>query len=253
MLSSLVAAPNVLAALGNHGVIPRGKFLAKESKGGTPRNAMLINGIIVGCALLLGDLNKVAALITMFFLITYATLNIVVLIEQSLGLVSFRPTFKVHILVPAIGTVCSIFAMIITNPAFGLFALSVVFGIYVYLEYRHLETPWETVRSGVFLAVADWAARKTQLKSEAGSERAWKPDVVVPIENARESFREITDSFYRCYHRKEACRLFLYRKMNRFITKIDSKKSFNTIATKGSILRFHVLTQTQSKPARRWG
>ena len=186
MLSSLVAAPNVLAALGNHGVIPRGKFLAKESKGGTPRNAMLINGIIVGCALLLGDLNKVAALITMFFLITYATLNIVVLIEQSLGLVSFRPTFKVHILVPAIGTVCSIFAMIITNPAFGLFALSVVFGIYVYLEYRHLETPWETVRSGVFLAVADWAARKTQLKSEAGSERAWKPDVVVPIENARE-------------------------------------------------------------------
>ena len=185
MLSSLVAAPNVLAALGSNGVIPNGKFLAKESKGGTPRNAV-INGLIVSCALLLGDLNKVAALITMFFLITYATLNIVVLIEQSLGLVSFRPTFKVHILVPAIGTVCSIFAMIITNPAFGLFALSIVFGLYIYLEYRHLETPWETVRSGVFLAVADWAARKTQLKGEAGSERAWKPDVVIPIENAQE-------------------------------------------------------------------
>ena len=32
----------------------------------------------------------------------------------------------------------------------------------------------------------DWAARKTQLKGEAGSERAWKPDVVIPIENAQE-------------------------------------------------------------------
>ena len=51
MLSSLVAAPNVLAALGSNGVIPNGKFLAKESKGGTPRNAMLINGLIVSCAL----------------------------------------------------------------------------------------------------------------------------------------------------------------------------------------------------------
>ena len=65
--------------------------------------------------------------------------------------------------------------MIITNPAFGLFALSVVW--YLRLLGFDILKLRETVRSGVFLAVADWAARKTQLKSE-GKERAWKPDVV---------------------------------------------------------------------------
>lgn len=180
MLSSMVAAPQVLAALGQHGIIPKGKFLAIESKGGTPRNAMAVNSIIVGSALLLGDLNRVAALITMFFLITYATLNIVVLIEQSLGLLSFRPTFRVPIWVPALGTVTSVSAMIITNPVFGLVALSVVVAIYIYLEKRQLETPWETVRSGIFLALADWSAKKSQNVSGA-NERAWKPDLLIPF------------------------------------------------------------------------
>lgn len=180
MLSSMVAAPNVLAALGQHGIIPKGKFLAVASKGGTHRNAIMVNGLIVGSALLLGDLNRVAILITMFFLITYATLNIVVLIEQSLGLLSFRPTFRIPIWVPAVGAVTSVFAMIITNPFFGLVALCFVVAIYIYLEKRRLETPWETVRSGIFVALADWAKRQSQ-KVSGANERAWKPDLLIPF------------------------------------------------------------------------
>lgn len=180
MLSSMVAAPNVLAALGAHGIIPGGKFLAKESKGGTPRNAVMVNALMVASALLLGDLNRVAIMITMFFLITYATLNIVVLIEQSLGLLSFRPTFRIPIWIPILGTVTSVFAMVITNPFFGLMALCLVVAIYAYLETRRLETPWETVRSGIFIALADWAARKSQ-KVTGANERAWKPDLLIPF------------------------------------------------------------------------
>ena len=181
-LSSMVAAPNVLAALAQHSIIPRAKFLAKQSKGGTHRNAALFNGGIVCLALLLGDLNRVAQLITMFFLITYATINIVVLVEQSLGLLSFRPTFKVPLLVPIIGAVSSVFAMVIINPVFGLIALGVVIALYIYLERRDLETPWETVRSGMLLALADWAARQAQ-KVTGANERAWKPDLMVPVDS----------------------------------------------------------------------
>ncbi len=140
---------------------------------------------MVGATLLLGDLNAVAQLITMFFLITYATLNLVVLIEQSLGLVSFRPTFRVPLAVPIVGAIASVFAMTITNPAFGLIALGVVVGIYVYLQRKKLETPWETVRSGIFQALADWAARQSQ-GIEGANERAWKPDILVPIQREEE-------------------------------------------------------------------
>jgi amino acid transporter len=180
MLSSMVAAPNTLAALAKHRIVPFGEKLTPQDSASTPRKAVAVNGAIVGLTLLMGDLNAVAQLITMFFLITYTTLNLVVLLEQSLGLVSFRPTFRVPVWVPVVGAIASVFAMTITQPTFGLAALAVVFALYTYLERRKLETPWETVRSGVFLALADWAARQTQ-RFEA-SERAWKPDVLVPIE-----------------------------------------------------------------------
>ena len=186
MLSSLVAAPNVLAALGQNKIIPGGEFVSKEGKGGTPRNAMLVNGIIVGAALLLGDLNRVAALITMFFLITYSTLNIVVAVEQSLNLVSFRPSFKVPLWVPALGTFACMLAILVTNPIAGLVALMVVVAVYIYLERRKLETPWETVRSGIFIALADWAARQSQKGQSEGLERAWKPDILVPIKYSQQ-------------------------------------------------------------------
>lgn len=185
MLSSMVAAPNVLAALAKHRVVPFGRTLAPKDANATPRKAALVNGSVVGLTLLVGDLNAVAQLITMFFLITYATLNLVVMVEQSLGLVSFRPTFRVPIWVSAVGAVASVFAMTITNPAFGLVALAVVIGLYVYLERQELETPWETVRSGIFLAMADWAARQTQ-RVEGSNERAWKPDILFPIEREEE-------------------------------------------------------------------
>ncbi|NRA67882.1 MAG: Na-K-Cl cotransporter [Pseudobacteriovorax sp.] len=185
-LSSLVAAPNVLAALAQNKIIPFSSFIAKESSGGTPRNAMLVNGLIVSAALMLGDLNKVAALITMFFLITYTTLNLVVVVEQSLNLVSFRPTFRVPLWIPLLGTVSCLGAILVTNPIIGLMALAIVIAVYIYLERRQLETPWETVRSGLFIALADWAARQTQKRAAEGVERAWKPDILVPIKYSQQ-------------------------------------------------------------------
>ena len=89
-LASMVGAARILQAMGEHRVIPGGAWVGTLNKSGEPRNSMLITGGIVFATLLMRDLNAIAPLITMFFLITYAMLNVVVLIEQSLGLVSFR-------------------------------------------------------------------------------------------------------------------------------------------------------------------
>ncbi len=182
MLSSMIAAPNVLAALGEYRVIPKGDFLSKQSAGGTPRQAVLVNSLIVGLALTLGDLNTVAQVVTMFFLITYATINLVVMIEQSLGLLSFRPTFKVSKWVPRLGFLASIGGIMITNPWLGLGSVAMVIALYAYLESRKLDTPWDTVRSGLFFAMASWAARRT-MSNTGANERGWKPDLIVPIDN----------------------------------------------------------------------
>lgn len=185
ILGSFVAAPQVLFALGQHRLLPKSEFFTKTTAKGSYRNATLVTGGLIGLTLLLGDLDRVARLITMFFLITYATLNVVLVVEQSLALISFRPTLKVPTWIPLLGAVACVFAMIITAPTFGLLALTVVSGLYFFLASRKIDTPWETVRSGIFIALADWAAKKTQRIDER-FERAWKPDVLVPISSVAE-------------------------------------------------------------------
>jgi amino acid transporter len=180
-LSSMVAAPRVLNALGKHDVVPGAEFFGRQSSRGEPLNASLVTGGIVGAALLLGSLDRVAVLITMFFLITYLIVNVVVLIEQSLGMVSFRPRLKIPLAVPVIGTVGSSMAVLIVSPAFALVAIGVVIAIYVWLLNRDLETPWETVRSSIWVSLVDWASRHVAASPDEQAERSWKPDVLVPV------------------------------------------------------------------------
>jgi len=180
-LASLVGAPRILHALAESGVLPRVDWLSKRTPRGEPRNAVIFTGIVVLAALLLRDLNTVAPLITMFFLITYAMINVVVFIEQSLGLISFRPLFQIPRAVSFFGAVGCLFAMFIIEPIFGLVAVGFVVAFYMLLLRRRIQAPGGDVRSGLFVALAEWAARKVT-EFPPSPERSWKPNILVPVE-----------------------------------------------------------------------
>jgi len=109
----------------------------------------------------------------------------VVLVEQSLDMVSFRPQFRIPRWVPLAGTVGCMFAMFIISPIFGLVAVTIVVGLYGYLVARHLNAPHGDMRSGLFLSLAEWAAKKVS-ELPTSNERAWKPNLLVPFDDARE-------------------------------------------------------------------
>ncbi len=185
-LSSFVAAPRVLHALGEQGVLPRHKFFAQLTERGEPRNAMLVTGALVAAVMLVGSLNRVAVLITMFYLLIYLTIDFVVLLEQRLGMISFRPLFRIHAGVPIVGITACLVAVFVISPIFALVALSMIMGIYVYLTNQELQTPWQTVRSSVFVSLADWAIKRIERSPEQANERSWKPDLLVPVESRAE-------------------------------------------------------------------
>jgi amino acid transporter len=147
-LSSLVGEPRILQALGSHRILPGSRIFATLTDSGEPRNALFVSSAIVLAALMLRDLNAIAALLSMFFLITYAMINVVVLFEQSLGLVSFRPLLRIPLLVPLAGVAGSLFAMFVIHPIFSLVAMVVVVGFYGFLVRRHLAAPYGDLRSG---------------------------------------------------------------------------------------------------------
>ena len=177
-LSSLVGAPRILVALVGDRVVPDVAGLSQLTDG-EPRRAMIASAVLVLGALLLRDLNAIAPLLSMFFLITYFVINLVVLTESSLGLQSYRPTLRVPWLVPAVGALGSLFAMFIVNPTVSLLAVGVVFGLYAMMLRRGVSSTNDS-RSGIFSAVAEWAAARAT-EYEALNPRAWKPNLLVPV------------------------------------------------------------------------
>jgi amino acid transporter len=197
-LSSLVGAPRILQALAEHKVLPKSKFFAQRTAKGEPRNALILTGLIVAGALMLRNLNAIAPMITMFFLITYAMINVVVVIEQGLKLVSFRPLLRIPKIVPILGTLGCVCAMFIVNAVFSIVSVMLVIGIHTWLVRKHLKAPFGDVRSGLFAAVAEWAAKKMESLS-GPRERTWKANVLMPVEDsseARKYFELLRDIAY---------------------------------------------------------
>ena len=184
-LASIVGAPRILQALGDHRIFPGGEFFSKLANNGEPRNAILLTGGIVLVTLMVRDLNTIAPLITMFFLITYMMINLVVFIEQRMDMISFRPTFPIPRYVPLIGTLGCLFTMFIINATFGLIAIGFVIAAYLYLTSRTLKVPYGDMRSGLFVSLAEWAAKRVSLLPE-NNERAWKANLLVPVRTSRE-------------------------------------------------------------------
>ncbi len=182
-LGSMLGAPRILQALAEQETIPFSKIFAKKTKANEPRNAIIFSGLVVILALVLGNLDFLASLITMFFLITYGMLNLVVFIQQSMKIISFRPTFKVPRIISLIGAVSCMLIMFLIDAVFSLVALVIIVVIYILLERRGLKSNWGDIRGGMFLAIAERFSRMAMKFPR--HQITWKPDLLVPIDDPK--------------------------------------------------------------------
>ena len=184
-LAGLVGGPRILMAMGQNKLIPYSEKMAETGDDGNPRAAVVVTAILTLGCIMVRDLNTIAPLVTMFFLITYCMLNVVVLVESSLGLVSYRPTLWLPRIVPLLGMIGCIFSMFIVNPTFGLISVGMVFGFYFWMKNRGVSKGSEDVRSSAFVAMAQWAASRVTA-AERENKRAWKPEFLVPVDDPEE-------------------------------------------------------------------
>ncbi len=180
-LGSMLGAPRMLQAMAEQKIVPFHEILGAKTATNEPRNAAYFTGIFILVALMMGNLDVLASLITMFFLITYGTLNLVVFIQQSMKIISFRPTFKIPRFVSLSGAVSCIVIMFLINAIFSAVALVTIVVVYVWLSRRELEGAEGDIRGGLFLALAEQASRLAEKFPR--HQITWKPDFLVPIED----------------------------------------------------------------------
>ncbi len=179
-LGSMLGAPRLLQAVAEHKIVPFHTLLATKSAQNEPRNATLFTGVVIGLALVT-DLDTLASLITMFFLVTYGVLNLVVFIQQSMRIISFRPMFKIPRMVSLYGALGCLIMMFLIHPLFSIVAIVTIVALYVWLIHRELDPAWGDIRGGMFLVLAEYASRVADTFPRHTI--SWKPDLLVPIED----------------------------------------------------------------------
>ncbi len=176
-LSMFVSSPRVLLALSKHRIVPGSHWLARTSSSGEPVFAIGVTAGISLMALFL-SLNYLAGLLTMIFLMTYGAINLSVLIEQTIGVVSFRPTFRMPSLVPGIGVLGCSLAMFLIDPFFALLAVVLLVSLYVQLLKRGFSGSWPDVRKGLLIFLAEKCLRIA--RGLPYHPKGWKPNVLFP-------------------------------------------------------------------------
>lgn len=142
-LGSVMVAPRTLQALGNDRTFPFPRFnrLMAKGKGDSnePYNASLITVIIAFVFVALGDVNAVARIISMFFMLTYGSLCLISFLNHFGSSPSYRPTFRSHWVLSMIGFVFSIYLMFRMDSLYAILAIVVMIVLYIYISYYHSE------------------------------------------------------------------------------------------------------------------
>jgi len=176
-----VSSPRILLALGKHSILPFSSVFGHVNKRGEPVVAILFTALISLITILMGTLDQIASLLTMFFLITYGMINMAVFIEESIGITSFRPTFRISRFFPLFGTIGCISVMFLINSEFSLIAIVIIVGIYLLLLRRSSHTYAPDVRSGLLVYLAEQFAKAASRLPYYP--KIWKPNLLVPVRN----------------------------------------------------------------------
>ncbi len=138
-LGSILVAPRTLQALAFDKTLPFRKFnyLMAKGKGQSrePFNATIISFFIALLFVSLGDVDFVAGIISMFFLITYGSLCLISFLNHFGAPPSYRPRFKSRWYFSLGGFLLSVWVMFMINPVYTILSFVIIIIIYLIIEY----------------------------------------------------------------------------------------------------------------------
>jgi amino acid transporter len=189
-IGSVLVAPRTLQALALDNSFPFARmnnWLAK-GKGHTnePFNATFISMAIALVFVVIGEVNFVAQIISMFFMITYGSLCLISFLNHFGASPSYRPQFKSHWMISLAGFLLAIWAMFKINSFYSILSYIVIILTYLYLNHIHKE------RGGlqkIFVGALFQLSRKIQLYLQKNrirhpDEEEWRPSAICISSNS---------------------------------------------------------------------
>ena len=193
-LGSIIVAPRILQALGQDKVFQFKQvndFVGTErANDKEPINSLIVTSVIAIFFVIIGDVNFVAEIISMFFMVSYGSICMISFLHHFAGDPSYRPSFKSKGVISMIGAAACLYLMLKMNFTYAVLALAMMTIFYLVISATNGN------RKGlakIFQGVIFQVSRKLQIflqNTEKEEVEDWRPSVIC-----------ISDSFF---HRPSA-------------------------------------------------
>lgn len=182
-IGSIMVAPRTLQALGVDRAFPIrvvNRYFAKGQKGtNEPFNASLISVVIAFVFVALGNLDSVAQIISMFFMVTYGAVCLISFLNHFGSDPSYRPVFKSKWYISLVGFLISIWLMFQIS---GFYAtISIVLMIMIYLmisQYHKSRRGLQSIFKGAIFQLNRKLQVYLQKSERLKQDESWRPSAV---------------------------------------------------------------------------
>jgi amino acid transporter len=179
-LGSIMVAPRTLQAIGLDDIFPTqflNKWLARGNPGSNePVNSAFITVVIGFFFIVIGDINFVAQIISMFFMVTYGAICLISLLEHFAADPSYRPTYRSRWYLSFIGGVFSIWLMFKMNMPYAILSLVIMSMIYFMVtSYRKEKKGLEKLFRGVIFQLSRQLQIIAQRADKEDLDKSWRP------------------------------------------------------------------------------
>ncbi|KAF8783120.1 Solute carrier family 12 member 4 like protein [Argiope bruennichi] len=177
-IQSLTGAPRLLQAIARDGIIPFLNVFEYSNSRNEPTKALFLTLTICECGILIGNLDHIAPILTMCFLMCYMFVNLACTLQSLLKTPNWRPRFRCyHWSMSLLGVLLCLAVMFISSWYYALASMALAGLIYKYIEFRGAEKEWGDGIRGLALS----AARYSLLRLEEGPPHTknWRPQILV--------------------------------------------------------------------------
>ncbi|MBW6460392.1 MAG: hypothetical protein K0B08_07435 [Bacteroidales bacterium] len=182
-IGSVMVAPRTLQALALDSTFPSEKVNRVMAKGkrftNEPFNAAVITCLIAFVFVAMGDVDAVAKIISMFFMVTYGTLCLISFLYHFGSDPSYRPKFKSRWYISLVGFVMSVWLMFKMNTPYAFLAIVLMIGLYNLIAYYNRDRKGlQFIFKGALFQLNRTIQVYLQQSVSIRSQQAWRPSVV---------------------------------------------------------------------------
>ncbi|XP_059199891.1 solute carrier family 12 member 9-like [Centropristis striata] len=184
-MSNLIGASRILYALSKDNLF--GGVLAlvrKTSLSGNPWVSVLVSWLLVQVVLFAGKLNTIAGIVTIFFLLVYAAVNLACLALEWASAPNFRPSFRCFTWhTCALGILGSLVMMFLISAIYAFASIAFMLLLLMLIHYLCPLSNWGYISQAlIFHQVRKYLLRLDVRKDHV---KFWRPQLLLMVANPR--------------------------------------------------------------------